>query len=181
MPDQTESAGVRSTYLLDGRRVTISDLIEGGLLAVGSALRFRRPRKGQTHSAAVTESGAIVLDGGQEFRSPSRAAAVAADIRAMDGWHAWTVASSGRSLDSLREELLDQVATGSADEAGDGAEGQVPDPQRRYERLKEARSRADSQNPVEITVRDLMALWGAKSPRYGGSTSGSKQTWPITA
>ena len=112
MAGETEPQRPRSAYLLDGRRVTIADLLEAGLLTAGDALRFRRPRRGETHRAVVTASGALALDGGQEFRSPSRAATVAADMRAVDGWHAWTTVTSGRSLDSLRQQFLDQAATG---------------------------------------------------------------------
>jgi hypothetical protein len=162
MPEQQESPSTRSAYLLDGRRVTVSDLIGSGLLSAGSTLRFKRPRKGQAYSAVVTRAGAIALDGGQEFKSPSRAAAVAADIRAMDGWHAWTVASSGRSLDSLRVELLEQVAAGAAEDIREPGSS-LRDPERRYERLKEARSRADAKDPEEITVRKLLELWDAQA------------------
>jgi CBS domain-containing protein len=161
MTERSEAREPRSAYLLDGKRVTIADLIDAGLLSAGDALRFRRPRVGQTYRSVVTAAGAISLEGGQEFRSPSRAAAVAADMPAVDGWHAWTVMSSGRSLDSLRQELLDQVA-GTARES-DSGEGRAPDPQRRYELLKEARTRADAKDPAEISVRDLLALWDARA------------------
>ena len=75
----------RSVYLLDGRRVTASDLVDAALLADGAALRFTRPRVGDTHRAVVTGDGRVVLEDGQEFRSPSRAAAVAADMQTVDG------------------------------------------------------------------------------------------------
>ncbi len=162
MPDGQEPHESRSAYLLDGRRVTIGDLLDNGLLEVGSEMRFKRPRAGQTHKAIITTVGSVSLEGGQEFRSPSRAAAVAADVSAMDGWHAWTVVPSGRSLDSLRQELLDQVAAGTGSEA-DHAQGTAPDRQRRYELLKEARARADAKDPVEMSVRQLLALWEAKA------------------
>lgn len=162
MPEHADPPGKRSVYLLDGRRATIRDLIEADLLASGSTLRFRQPRKGKTHSAVVTSAGTIALEGGQEFRSPSRAAAVAADILAVDGWHAWTVVPSGRSLDSLRGELLDQVASETADRPRE-AEDSTPAAQQRYELLKEARHRADAKDPVEISVRDLLAIWDAKA------------------
>ncbi len=162
MAEQPEAQETRSAYLLDGRRVTIADLIGVGLLAPGDALRFKRPRVGQTHKAVVTADGALSLDGGQEFRSPSKAAKVAADMPAVDGWHAWAVTSSGRSLDSLRQELLDQVAAGAAGEAV-AADSGVPSPQDRYEWLKEARVRADAKDPLEISVRDLLARWDAKA------------------
>jgi CBS domain-containing protein len=153
--EDSESQQSRSAYLRAGRRVTIADLLDAGLLAAGDAMRFKRPRMGENHRAVVTASGAIALDGGQEFRSPSRAAMVAADMKAVDGWHAWTMATSGRSLDSLRQQLLDQATTGAAEESS-GA-------QARYEWLKEARTRAEAKNPVEMTVRDLLARWDAKS------------------
>jgi CBS domain-containing protein len=135
--------------------VTIADLLDAGLLAVGDAMRFKRPRMGENHRAVVTASGAIALDGGQEFRSPSRAATVAADMKSVDGWHAWTMVTSGRSLDSLRQQLLDQATTEVAEESS-GA-------QARYEWLKEVRTRAEEKKPAEMAVRDLLARWDAKS------------------
>src|SRR6266516_2991743 len=132
------------------------------LLAAGDALRFKRPRVGQTHKAVVTADGTLSLEGGQVFRSPSRAAAVAADMPAVDGWHTWMVVSSGRSLDSLRQELLDQVAAGTTGETV-MAESAAVRPQDRYEWLKEARARADAKDPVEISIRDLLARWDAKA------------------
>lgn len=159
MPKAPGVPATRSPYLLDGRRVTVSDLVTGGMLAAGTALKFKRPRIGETHRAVVTDAGGIKLEDGQEFRSPSRAAAVAADIPAMDGWHAWVVDSSRRSLDSLRQEFLDQVAARPDGEAEDAS----PDPLRPHEFLKDARTRADANDPVEISVRDLLTLWTAKS------------------
>ena len=42
-PDSPPS---RASYLLAGRRVSVSDLIEAGLLQVGEQLTFDRPRIG---------------------------------------------------------------------------------------------------------------------------------------
>ena len=162
MAEQAEAQETRSAYLLDGRRVTIGDLIGVGSLAPGDVLRFKRPRVGRTHKAVVTADGTLSLEGGQEFRSPSAAAKVAADMPAVDGWHAWTVASSGRSLDSLRQELLDQVAARTLGEDVTADRG-APSPQDRYEWLKEARVRADAKDPVELSVRDLLARWDARA------------------
>jgi CBS domain-containing protein len=161
--EQPEAAQeTRSAYLLDGRRVTIADLIGAGLLAPGDVLRFKRPRVGRAHKAVVTADSTLSLEGGQDFRSPSAAAKVAADMPAVDGWHAWTVAPSGRSLDSLRQELLDQVAARTVAEAATADSGapSLPD---RYGWLKEARIRADAKDPVELSVRDLLARWDAKA------------------
>jgi CBS domain-containing protein len=149
----------RSAYLLDGRRVTISDLLDAGLLTEGDALQFKRPRLRETHRAVVTAPGTLALDGGQEFRSPSRAAVVAADVKALDGWHAWILVKSGRSLDSLRQQLLSQTAAGETTQAP----GVQDDTRERYEWLNEARARADAKNPVRTPVRDLLARWEAKA------------------
>lgn len=157
MAGETDSQ--RSAYLLDGRRVIISDLLEAGLLAEGDVLQFKRPRLRETYRAVVTASGTLTLDGGQEFGSPSRAAVVAADVKALDGWHAWTTAKSGRSLDSLRQQLLEQTAAGEAASAVSVQD----DPHQRYEWLNEARARADARNPVRISVRDLLPRWEAKA------------------
>ena len=142
--------------------MTVSDLVEDGLLPVGSTLRFVRPRRGETFFAEVTADGGVLLADGQKFRSPSRAALVASGMRAVDGWYAWVVDSSGRLLDSLRQELLDQVAT-ELDENSDEDEGDLSVLERRHELLKEARKSADANNPMEISVRDLLARWSAKA------------------
>src|SRR4051794_31470059 len=111
MSEPPESSG-RTMHLMDGRRVTLEDLIEAGLLKIGERVRFSRPRMGVTYSAEVTEPGRLRLDDGLEYRSPSRAAMVAANMRAVDGWHVWVLDSTGAALDSLRQELLDRaVAT----------------------------------------------------------------------
>ena len=142
-------------YLLHGRRVQLRDLVDAGLLSPGARLRFVRSRVGDTHHAEVTPAGRVrLLPDGEEFPSPSRAAMVAAGMRAVDGWLAWTVVESGRSLDSLRQELLDRAV---ADQRGeDGGDLRI------YERLREARRHADEQQPEEFSVRELLSLWGAK-------------------
>ena len=160
----------RSAYLLDGRRVMVGDLIEGGLLAPGTRLRLDRVRLGDTHQAVVTPNGHITLDDGQTFSSPSRAAVVATGVRASDGWLAWTVEPSGRTLDSLRQELLDTVAAEATHDQpvqeSESAEASAPAPQQRHEFLKDARAKADSGDPKEITVRRLLELWGAGARGY---------------
>jgi CBS domain-containing protein len=87
---------------------------------------------------------------------------VAAAMGAVDGWHAWVVDASGVALDGLRTKLLDSVAADSRQSPMDVDDVDSPI-QRRHTRLKEARAKADEGQPVEITVRDLIALWGAKS------------------
>jgi hypothetical protein len=170
LPGKSTSNVVRSAYLLDGHRVTLADLIEGGLLVPGTRLRFDRVRLGDTHQAVVTPGGHITLDDGQTFSSPSRAAVVATGVRASDGWLAWTLESSGRTLDSLRQELLDTVAAEATQhqpvQEEDSIEAGIPAPQQRHEFLKAARVKADNGEPEEITVRRLLELWGVGARGY---------------
>ncbi|WP_372663175.1 restriction system modified-DNA reader domain-containing protein [Amycolatopsis kentuckyensis] len=143
-------------YLIGGRRVMVADLLEAGLLEAGARLRFKRNRIGVVYDATVTAKGRIRLEpGGEEFRSPSRAAMVAAGMRAVDGWRAWVVVDQDRLLDAVRQELLDRAISTAAHQQNDD---QVR--QRVHERLRQARSRADDRNPERISVRDLLALWG---------------------
>ncbi len=143
-------------HLIGGRRVTVPDLLEAGLLKAGAKLRFERKRIGDTFDATVTAAGRIRLEpDGEEFRSPSRAAMVAAGMRAVDGWRAWVVVDERRLLDAVRQEFLDRAITTAGRQPEDRA------PQRVHERLRQARTRADQEDPERITVRELLKLWGA--------------------
>ena len=63
------------------------------------------------YQASVTENGGIQLADGATYASPSRAAVVAADIPAYDGWYAWKVTRLGDvTLNDVRARLLEQVA-----------------------------------------------------------------------
>jgi CBS domain-containing protein len=156
--DSTPAPTQRTMHLLGGRRVQVRDLIDAKLLQPGAMLRFVRKRVGETYHAEVTPSGRVrLLPDGQELPSPSRAAMVAAGMRAVDGWLAWTVVETRRPLDALRQELLDREMATAADEPGEDAlELRV------HERLREARKRADERHPEEFSVRELLSLWGAK-------------------
>jgi predicted transcriptional regulator len=172
----------RSAYLLDGRRVTVSDLVEAGMLRPETGLRFDRVRLGETYHAVVKPNGHIALDDGQTFSSPSRAAIVAAGVRSLDGWRAWVDESCECTLDSLRQALLEQVAIATGprfpvDLEREGEEEQEEEeeesarvtaaaPQRRHQFLKDARVKADSGDPEQVTVRKLLELWGAGARGY---------------
>jgi hypothetical protein len=54
------------------------------------------------------------------------------------------------------------VAARSGDES-DEAGDEISVPQHRRDLLQETCKRADANDPMEISVRDLIALWGAKS------------------
>lgn len=158
--EENEETGGRTMHLIGGRRVTVSDLLEAGLIKGGTKLRFDRKRIGKTYEATVTDNGRIRLEpSGEDFRTPSRAAAVAAGMRAVDGWRAWVVIDQDRLLDAVRQELLDREissVTAAADRLARDATQQ-----RVHERLRQARRRADQHAPEHISVRELLALWGA--------------------
>jgi hypothetical protein len=85
---------------INGRRVRLADLLDAGLLQSGDSLFWNRPQLGKRFEGTVTENGAIVLTDGRSFSSPSRAAVVAADIPAADGWLTWRVDRlDGKSLE----------------------------------------------------------------------------------
>lgn len=158
--DQDKEAGGRVMHLIGSRRVTVLDLLDAGLIQAGAKLRFKRKRIRKIYEATVTDKGRIRLEpGGEEFRTPSRAAAVAAGMRAVDGWRAWMVIDQDRLLDAVRQELLDREmsrVTAAADrQAKDATQRRV------HERLRQARKRADEHAAERISVRELLALWGA--------------------
>ncbi|MGW4486150.1 restriction system modified-DNA reader domain-containing protein [Amycolatopsis sp. NPDC004368] len=156
-----DTTGGRSMYLLGGRRVMVADLLSNGLIEPGTKLQFKRARIGDTFHATVTDQGRIRLEpGGEEFRSPSRAAMVAAGMRAVDGWRAWVVVGQDKLLDAVRQELLDQAITAEAAKATQESEDQRR--QAVHERLRQARTRADDDKPEKVSVRELLGFWGAK-------------------
>ncbi|WP_228002391.1 CBS domain-containing protein [Nocardia australiensis] len=158
--ERAEQLGSRSMYLIGGRRVTVSDLLDAGLIQPGAKLRFKRNRIGVTYDATVTDKGRIRLEpDGEEFRSPSRAAMVAAGMRAVDGWRAWLVVEQDRMLDAVRQELLDRVISNVAAAAHRHNEDVVR--RRIHERLRQARRHADEDEAERISVRELLSLWGA--------------------
>jgi hypothetical protein len=95
-------------FLIEGRRITIADLMEAELLQPGDELAWDRPRLGVQYEAAITENGAIELADGRTFATPSRAAKHAANIPACDGWLAWRVVrpDGTRLLDDIRKDLF---------------------------------------------------------------------------
>jgi len=164
MTDTAGGLGGRSSYLLDGRRATVKDLVDAGLLRIADRLRFARPRKGALHTAVVIDGGRIAIDpDGDVFGTPSKAAAAAAGMRSVDGWRAWMVESTETTLDELRGRLLDAVAAADSGPPPGGEHAEPPQPRTRHEFLKEARDCADGEAPVTVTVRDLLALWDSRA------------------
>ena len=92
------------THLHRGRRVRLADLVEAGLLVPGDSLVWDRLRLGESYRATVTKNGALQLEDGRTFASPSRAAMEAAGVGSYDGWWAWRVVR-------LNSEVLKDVRT----------------------------------------------------------------------
>ncbi|WP_369189917.1 CBS domain-containing protein [Streptomyces sp. R08] len=158
--EDADGSSGRASYLIEGRRVRVSDLINAGLLPAGTRLTFRRRRSGEAHLAHVTEDGKIELSDGQQFSSPSAAAAEATGRGPLDGWTAWTL-DDGTLLDAVRQTLLDTVAAQSSSDstAADGSAA-------RHAWLRDARKKADAGTPITLSVRDLLSWWGASRRGY---------------
>jgi hypothetical protein len=95
---------------IGGRAMKVLDLLEHGLISEGDELVWHRPKKGTSYRAHITENGAIRLENGGVYSSPSRAAMEAADVASYDGWYAWTVVRLGKNLNDLRHDLVDQLS-----------------------------------------------------------------------
>ncbi|NUK32314.1 CBS domain-containing protein [Streptomyces lunaelactis] len=164
----TASTTTRNTYLLDGRRATVADLLNAGLIKEGDELVFDRPRVGSRHTARVIPDGRFELPDGQTFRSPSQAAAAAVGAGSFDGWHAWAL-PDGTMLDDLRQRLLDMAAANPApptSPATDRNDVEQPAPLERHAWLKQARELAAEGNPRTLSVRELLGWWGARRRGY---------------
>ncbi|MET4922069.1 hypothetical protein P3L51_06830 [Streptomyces sp. PSRA5] len=160
MGDGAEEPPGRASYLIEGRRVRLSDLLDAGLLAMGTRLTFRRKRSGMAHTALVTGDARIELSDGRRFKSPSTAAAAASGRGPFDGWTAWAL-DDGTLLDVLRQKLLDTVAE-QPPSGGLVSEGSAA----RHTWLKVARKQADAGTPITLTVRDLLDMWGLSRRGY---------------
>jgi hypothetical protein len=94
-----------------GTGLRVSDLLDRGILQAGEELVWDRPRVGQHYTARLTENGAIELEDGRRFWSPSGAAVEAAGIASYDGWYAWRVPRlDGASLNDLRMRMASEAS-----------------------------------------------------------------------
>lgn len=111
------SAGQSNPYTVNGSSISVSDLIDAGLIEPDEAVEFVRPLVGDHYSATILSDGQIRLEDGSVCRTPSRAAMQAASVPSYDGWHAWRVKRlGGTKLHELRQQYLAKHAeTLSAD------------------------------------------------------------------
>lgn len=106
-------------FTVDGRRVTLQDLLDAGMVVANEPVEFVRPRIGDRYDATILGDGTFRLDDGSVHLSPSLAAMRAADLPAYDGWYAWRVPRlGGTKLHELREKFIAD-SEGGADTGGD--------------------------------------------------------------
>lgn len=107
------SQRTRKEITVEGRRVSVLDLIEAGLLDADEPVEFVRPRLGERYDATIRADGVFVLSDGSEHQSPSLAAMRAANVVSYDGWYAWRVPRlGGTKLSELREQYVaEQTST----------------------------------------------------------------------
>lgn len=119
----TPTAANRSPQAVtaNGRRVTVSDLIDAGLLDAEEKVEFIRPRLNERYEASIAADGSFRLADGSIHQSPSLAAMRAADLVSYDGWHAWRVVRlGGTKLHELREKYVEDA---SQPDGGSAVEG----------------------------------------------------------
>jgi hypothetical protein len=139
--------------------VKIRDLVDAGLLGAGTILVWDAPA-GETYQVTVAETGQLQLPDGGQAGSPSRAIK---DLtgKSVDGWYAWRTADRGKSIDHLRQQLLQQVVRDGSNTGAAELEA------RQDEFLDSALKAAESGSPRQITVRELIGIWGSRARDFG--------------
>jgi CBS domain-containing protein len=140
--------------------VKIRDLVDAGLLEAGTILVLDRPQVGESFQVTVTETGQLQLPDGGQAGSPSRAIK---DLtgKSVDGWYAWRTADKGESIDDLRQQLLQQVVRHESNAGAAELEA------RQDEFLDSALEAAEAGSPRQVTVRELIGMWGARVRDFG--------------
>lgn len=119
LPGVPGPSGGPQAVTANGRRVTVPDLIEAGLIQANEAVEFVRPRLGQRYEAVIRADGTFVLPNGSQQQSPSLAAMRSADLVSYDGWYGWRVPRlGGTKLHELREQYVAQTAAIPESESG---------------------------------------------------------------
>ncbi|MGN9920292.1 DEAD/DEAH box helicase family protein [Micromonospora palomenae] len=169
-------------HRLTARRFRLSDLLAGGVLSVGAYLRYKSNRTGPVTTAVVRDDGSLGLLDGRVFPSPSAAASAVAGSP-INGWTVWVTEEEDAPLDQLRQTMLsaavedlDKLAQESAtlrraanaedpgsSDGPDSESGSETEKRVRYlADLRRLRRDADAGKPHILSVRDFIALWGAR-------------------
>jgi predicted transcriptional regulator len=150
----------RRELLINGRRVRMADLVEANLLRAGTELAYQQRIGMKPHRAVVTDRNRLKLADGRQFDTPSAAAAAAANITAAPGWSVWRVGLDGPTLHELRQRLLRTVADEVAEDKA-APKSELKALHDRFQQLNDAQKKAEAGRPKELTVRELLALWGS--------------------
>ena len=110
----TSSKKTIKTVDSSGRRVSVKDLIDAGLIQPNESVIFERPKIGEVHEAVIRSDGSFELQDGEICKSPSLAAMKSADVISYDGWFAWRVVRLGKKIGELRNEFVDASFLGDA-------------------------------------------------------------------
>jgi len=86
--------------------VTLSDLLEAGVLVAEENIVWRRPQSGEVHNAIIRGSGEVIVQDGRNFTSLSTAADTLSG-GSHNGWECWTVPRLGNvKIGLLRSQPL---------------------------------------------------------------------------
>lgn len=80
----------------------LKSLISKGLLSSGQILIWKRRVLNSSFTAVVQPDGSLKTEDGKSHKSPSGAAKHLNGGKPVDGWLAWKVKDSGKSLGELR-------------------------------------------------------------------------------
>lgn len=83
----------------------LEELVLKGLLKEDAILVWRRKSVGVVHRARVVKQGLIETQDGVLHKTPSGAAKHLNAGKPVDGWLAWRIEQSGRTLSELRESV----------------------------------------------------------------------------
>ena len=81
---------------------SLASLVEQGILQIGEQLVWHRRSLKTSYAAVVNKDGTITLSNGSVHRTPSGAARALNNKKPIDGWLAWKVVRTGKSLNEHR-------------------------------------------------------------------------------
>lgn len=85
--------------------VSTKDLIKAGHLNSGDVLVWNRRTQGTSHTATIKSDGTIETSDGKIHKTPSGAAKHLNGNKPVDGWLAWKLKSTGKTLSALRDKV----------------------------------------------------------------------------
>jgi CBS domain-containing protein len=152
------------SYLSGGRQIAVVDLLSNGFLKKGDELVLEVAEDGEEkteHLANVTSDGQFMLADKRVFASPKKAAQEVTGNTNLDGWSSWARRKDAKTLDDLRQTLLDRQAKRKRKEKTELDNGHLDLALERHKRLKQARARVDEHTPESVPLQELIGLWGA--------------------